>query len=119
VSKAVVLIVEDELLLRLNAAAMLESLGYKVVLAGSAEQAIGILERDESIRVVFTDIDLGVGMNGVRLAETIRDRWPPVALIVTSGHVSVGPEELPERTQFFPKPYSDQDLRRAFARINL
>jgi CheY-like chemotaxis protein len=119
VSKVVVLIVEDELVLRLSAAAMLESLGYDVVLAASAEQAIAILERDARIRVVFSDIDLGAGMNGVRLAETIRNRWPPVELIVTSGHVSVGPEELPERTQFFPKPYSDQDLRQAFATFDL
>jgi CheY-like chemotaxis protein len=119
VSRAVVLIVEDEALLRLNAATMLKDLGYEVVLAVSAEQAIEILERDASIRVVFSDVDLGAGMNGLLLAETIRDRWPPVELIVTSGHEPVDSRDLPERTQFLPKPYSESDLRQAFATIDL
>ncbi|HEY4169035.1 MAG TPA: response regulator [Reyranella sp.] len=113
------MIVEDEALLRLNAATMLKDLGYEVVLAVSAEQAIEILERDASIRVVFSDVDLGAGMNGLLLAETIRDRWPPVELIVTSGHEPVDSRDLPERTQFLPKPYSESDLRQAFATIDL
>ncbi len=119
VSKAVVLIVEDEVLLRLNAAAMVETLGYDVLPVVSAEQAIDALERDESIRAVFTDVDLGAGMNGLRLAETIRHRWPPVELIVTSGQVVVSSADLPERTRFLPKPYSAGDLRDAFATIKL
>jgi CheY-like chemotaxis protein len=114
-----VLVVEDEPLLRLNAVSLLEEAGYATVEAGSAARAIQHLETNASIRAVFTDIDLPGEMDGMRLAAVIRDRWPPVELIVTSGHVTVEDGELPERGVFLPKPYSSRQLTRALETLRL
>lgn len=107
---AVVLIVDDELLVRENAADILESAGYATVQAQSAAEAIAILESRDDIRVVVTDVQMPGSMDGLRLAALIRDRWPPVELIVTSGHAQPDPDKLPERAAFLPKPYSDTSL---------
>ena len=109
-ARPLVLIVEDEPLLRLHAVTMLDDAGYATVEAGTAAEAIGHLETNAGIRAVFTDIDLPGDMDGMRLAAVIRNRWPPVELIVTSGHISVEEGQLPERGHFLPKPYSSQQL---------
>ena len=101
-----VLVVEDEPLLRLHAVSLLEEAGYATLQAGSAGKAIEHLEANANIRAVFTDVDLPGDMDGMRLAAVIRDRWPPVELIVTSGHVAVEQGQLPERGHFLPKPYT-------------
>ena len=118
-AEPLVLVVEDEPLLRLNAVAMLEDAGYATLQAGSADTAIEQLEANDAIRAVFTDVDLPGGMNGIRLAAVIRDRWPPVGLIVTSGHVAVEDSELPERGQFLAKPYSYWQLTHAMETLHL
>ena len=110
VSKPLVLIVEDEPLLRLHAVSLIEDAGFATVQAASADEAIALLETEGSIRIVFTDIDLPGGMDGMRLAAAIRDRWPPVELILTSGHIKVDPADLPERGHFFSKPYDAGQL---------
>jgi CheY-like chemotaxis protein len=112
---AVVLIVEDELLVRENAAGMLQSAGYVTLQARDAAEAIAILESRDDIRVVFTDVQMPGSMDGLRLAALIRDRWPPVELIVTSGHTQPDSAALPERARFLPKPYSDASLISAIA----
>lgn len=114
-----VLVVEDEPLLRLHAVMILEDAGYATLEAGSADGAIAHLETNADIRAVFTDIDLPGEMDGIRLATVIRDRWPPVELIVTSGHISVEEGQLPERGQFLPKPYSSQQLAGALETLQL
>jgi CheY-like chemotaxis protein len=105
VSKPVVLIVEDEPLLRMHAASLIEDAGFDTVEARSAEEAIDLLETRLDIRIVFTDIDLPGEMDGLRLAAAIRDRWPPVELVLTSGQVKVAAEDIPARGHFLPKPY--------------
>ncbi|MBS0540174.1 MAG: response regulator [Proteobacteria bacterium] len=119
VSKALVLIVEDEPLLRLHAVALVEEFGFDTLQAGTADEAILLLETDARIRAVFTDIDLPGSMDGLRLARAVRDRWPPVELILTSGHFKITPADLPERGQFLSKPYSDEQLRHAFDAVHL
>jgi CheY-like chemotaxis protein len=118
-ARPLVLVVEDEPLLRLHAVTMLEDAGYATVEAGSADEAIGHLEANADIRAVFTDIDLPGDMDGIRLAAVIRDRWPPVELIVTSGHITVEKGQLPERGHFLPKPYSSQQLAGALEALHL
>ncbi len=98
---------------------MLEDAGYATLQAGSADRAIEQLEAHAGIRAVFTDINMPGDMDGLALAAVIRDRWPPVELIVTSGLVSVEDSELPERGQFLPKPYSSQQLTRALKTLHL
>ena len=106
----VVLIVEDEPLLRLNAASMIEEAGFDTLEARSADEAIALLETDSRIGIVFADIDLPGSMDGLRLAVAVRDRWPPVELLLTSGHVVVNDDDLPDRGHFLPKPYSAAQL---------
>ena len=109
-SKPLVLVVEDEPLLRLHAVTLIEEAGFETCEAGSADEAIALLESETRIRIVFSDIDLPGDMDGLRMAAAIRDRWPPVELILTSGHVVVNSADLPERGHFFSKPYDSAKL---------
>ena len=108
--KPLVLIIEDEPLLRLHAVSVIEEAGFATLEAASADEAIALLETVGNIRIVFSDIDLPGGMDGLRLAAAIRERWPPVELILTSGHVKVDAADLPERGHFFSKPYDAAQL---------
>jgi CheY-like chemotaxis protein len=83
--RAVILIVEDELLIRLNAVEMVEEAGFEVIEAASADEAIAILEGRLDIAVVFTDIQMPGSMDGLKLAAAVRDRWPPIMIVATSG----------------------------------
>jgi CheY-like chemotaxis protein len=104
--RPVVLIVEDEFLLRMNAVDMIAGAGFGVVEAANADQAIEILESRPDITVVFTDIQMPGSMDGLRLARAISGRWPPIKIITTSGHLHVSETDLPEGGRFLPKPYS-------------
>jgi CheY-like chemotaxis protein len=108
--RPLVLIVEDELLLRLNAVDLITDAGFDVVEARDADQAIEILNARLDIRIVFTDIDMPGSMDGLKLAAAIRDRWPPIEIIIASGMVSPLPEALPSRGVFMAKPYDGEKL---------
>lgn len=96
----VILVVEDEPLLRLSAMDMIEDVGFEVVCASNSIEAIAILERRPDIRIVFTDVDMPGGIDGVRLAALVRDRWPPIKIIVISGYRHVTAAMLPEAAVF-------------------
>jgi len=104
-ARPVVLIVEDEPLLRLMAIDVVEDAGFDVVEATDADEAIKILEARNDIRIVFTDVDMPGSMDGIKLAMAIRDRWPPIKIIVTSGYARFSNPVLPEGAVFFAKPY--------------
>ena len=105
-----VLVVEDEFFSRLHAVDLVEAAGYRAIEASNADEAIAILEARKDIRIVFTDIDMPGSMDGLKLARAIRDRWPPIELILTSGHFDVPESDIPERGLFFSKPYRDQEI---------
>ena len=105
-----VLVVEDDFLSRLHAINLVEDAGYVAVEASNADEAITILEARKDIRIVFTDINMPGSMDGLKLAQTIRDRWPPIELILTSGHFGLSDSDIPERGRFFPKPYRDREI---------
>ena len=98
-----VLMVEDEILIRELISEELTEAGFDVVQVGSAEQAISILEARQDIHLVFTDIDMPGSMNGLKLAAAVRDRWPPVHIIITTGKAR--PMTIPVNALFIPKPY--------------
>ncbi len=104
--RPVVLVVEDEFLLRMDAVDMIAAAGFEVVEAANADDAIEILESRPDITVVFTDIQMPGSMDGLKLARAVRGRWPPIKIIATSGHVHIGETDLPEGGRFLPKPYS-------------
>jgi two-component system, response regulator PdtaR len=101
----VILIVEDEFLLRLDSAETIESAGFEVVQASNADEAIAILQARPAIHVVFTDVQMPGSMDGLKLARFVRDRWPPIRILATSGLVRVGADDLPAGSVFLPKPY--------------
>ena len=106
VPRPVVLIVEDEILLRMNAIDMIEEAGFEAVEAGNADEAIVMLESRTDIRVVFTDIQMPGSMDGLKLAAAVRGRWPPIKIIATSGHYVMREGDLPAGGVFLPKPYT-------------
>ena len=108
--RPVVLIVEDDLLLRIDATSMIEAVGFDVVEAASADDAIKILEVRRDITVVFTDIQMPGSMDGLKLARAVRGRWPPIKIVATSGLVDVGEKDLPEGGRFLAKPYQSKEL---------
>ncbi len=108
--RPVVLVVEDEFLLRMDAVDVISAAGFEVLEAANADQAIEILESRFDISVVFTDIQMPGSMDGLRLAKAIRGRWPPIKIVTTSGHVNVSHGDLPEGGRFLPKPYSPRQI---------
>ena len=107
--RPVVLVVEDEFLLRMDAVDMIEAAGFNVVEAADADAAIEILEARNDIAVIFTDIQMPGSMDGLKLARAVRGRWPPIKIIATSG-IHVGETDLPEGGRFLPKPYSSAQI---------
>jgi CheY-like chemotaxis protein len=107
------LVVEDDPLLLLHAMMVIEDAGFDVVPAANADRAIEILTLRTDIRIVVTDIDMPGSMDGMKLAAFVRHRWPPIELIVTSGHRHPPDDELPERGLFFPKPWDEPKITAA------
>ena len=108
--RAVVMIVEDDLLIRMGAMDMIRSGGFEVIEAKDADEAIEILERRLDIRVVFTDIHMPGSMDGLKLAAAVRDRWPPIKIVATSGRAKLGADDLPSGSRFLMKPYSAREI---------
>jgi CheY-like chemotaxis protein len=111
--RPVVLVVEDETLLRLSALDMVEDAGFEAIEASNADEAIRILESRNDICAVFTDVHMPGSMDGIRLARAVRNRWPPIALIVTSGHTTVPESDLPTGGRFLSKPYDGRQIASA------
>lgn len=107
-NRPLVLVVEDEALLLFSIADDLRDQGFDVLEATNADQAVSILHANPNILVVFTDIDMPGSMDGLKLSATIRDRWPPVRIMVTSGKSRPMQADLPAGGRFLPKPYSPQ-----------
>jgi two-component system, response regulator PdtaR len=108
-----VLIVEDEFIIALGAAEVLQKAGFKTLEASNADEAVAMLETCPDIAVVFTDVRMPGSMDGLKLARCVRDRWPPVKIIVTSGHHAVREGDLPDGGLFIPKPYTDRAIATA------
>jgi YesN/AraC family two-component response regulator len=108
--KPSVLIVEDEFLIRMGIVDSIQRAGFEIFEAGNADEAIRLLEEHPDITVLFTDIDMPGSMDGLKLAAAVRRRWPPVKIIVTSGHVKMRQEDLPVEGRFFAKPYDHNTI---------
>lgn len=116
-ARPIVLVVEDEPLLRMMAVDMVEGAGFEAIEAADATDAVRILERRADIRILFTDIDMPRGIDGMRLAAAARDRWPPIEIIITSGHFAAPDVHLPVRAVFFAKPYREEEIVAAMRRM--
>jgi CheY-like chemotaxis protein len=105
-----VLVVEDEPLLRLNISEELREEGYQVVVVANADDAIQVLETRTDIRTIFTDIRMPGSMDGLKLAAAVRNRWPPINIVITTGTAPPSPDQMPDHSIFLPKPYRRADV---------
>ncbi len=108
--KIAVLVVEDEPIIRMDVVDQLEEGGFQVFEAPDADRAIKILEANPAIRVLFTDVDMPGSMDGLKLAAAVRDRWPPIRIVVASGLRKVNLAALPGDSRFFSKPYNVNEI---------
>jgi CheY-like chemotaxis protein len=107
----VVLLVEDEPVIRMSAVTILSSEGFEVLEAMDAQAAIAILAVDaDRIHVLFTDARLPGSMDGFMLARYVRMHWPWISLIINSGVAGAADHEMPEGSRFFTKPYDLRDI---------
>jgi CheY-like chemotaxis protein len=111
--RALVLVVEDEAIIRMNIVHVAEDLGYQVLEAFNADEALAILESHDEIRIVFTDVGMPGSMDGLKLARAISGRWPPIQLIVTSGRDISRDPEFPVHGWFIGKPYKNGQIAAA------
>ncbi len=107
---AVILIVEDEPLVRFSTLDALEEVGYTALEAGSADEAMVLFRNRADIDILFTDINMAGSMDGLQLAQRIRAIRPSIRIIITSGVVNLDPMLLPANTVFLPKPYPHDQL---------
>jgi CheY-like chemotaxis protein len=107
---AVVLVVEDEMLLRMRAVDIVEDAGYTPVEAADADEAVAILESRSDIALLFTDIQMPGSMDGLRLAHSVHDRWPPIKIILVSGQVKPTSSDIPAESCFFGKPLENSAM---------
>jgi two-component sensor histidine kinase/CheY-like chemotaxis protein len=105
-----VLIVEDEMMLRMRAVDIVEDAGFRSVEAVNADEAMSILESRSDISLLFTDIQMPGSMDGLKLAHTVHNRWPTIKIILVSGQVKPSDAERPADSRFFGKPLGMQQM---------
>jgi two-component sensor histidine kinase len=99
-----VLVVEDEMLLRMRAVDIVEDAGFTPIEATNADEALSILESRSDIELLFTDIQMPGSMDGLRLAHAVHERWPSIKIILVSGKLVPTDAEKPVHSRFFGKP---------------
>ena len=105
-----VLIVEDEMVLRMRAVDIVEDAGFCPVEAVNADEALSILESRSDISLLFTDIQMPGSMDGLKLAHAVHDRWPGIKIILVSGRVTPTEAEKPADSRFFGKPLGVEQM---------
>lgn len=102
----VVVIAEDEPLIRMMAVDVLTDEGFEVIEATHADEALAILEAQAAnIHMLFTDVHMPGSIDGLELAHHARTHWPWIALLVASGRAKPQADEMPARSRFLSKPY--------------
>jgi DNA-binding NtrC family response regulator len=101
---AVVLVVEDEMMLRMRAIDIVEDAGYTPLEALDAAEAVAILESRSDVVLMCTDIQMPGQMDGMGLAHAVHERWPTIGIIVVSGQLNLSNLDLPPCSRFFSKP---------------
>ena len=112
-ASGVVLVVEDEALLLFAIADELRDVGFNVLEARNADEAVARLEAHPDIAVVFTDVDMPGSMDGLGLMALVDQRWPAMKVVVTSGKKLPDRHAMPAAVQFLSKPYVIDQVVRA------
>ncbi len=103
-------VVDDEELLRIYAAGLLEEHGFKVLEAENAAAALQVLETHKDVRLLFTDIQMPGAQDGMNLAREVHARWPNILLVIASGQSKPPRAEIPDDGRFIRKPYRAAEL---------
>lgn len=106
----VVLVVEDEMMLRMRVVDMVEDAGYVPVEAVDADEAMSILQARSDIALMVTDVQMPGSMNGLQLAHVVHERWPPIKIILASGQLKLSGSEIPVDSRFFGKPLQSAEI---------
>ena len=107
----IVLIVEDDFMLRMRAVDIVEDAGYTPVEAVDADEAFAIIQsRSSDIALLFTDIQMPGSMSGLQLALAVHERWPAIKIILASGQLKLTKSEIPENSRFFGKPLDSVEM---------
>src|SRR3954447_26879226 len=105
-----VLVVEDEMVLRMRAADIVEDAGFTAIEAVNADEAMGILESRSDIALLFTDIQMPGSMDGLKLAHAVHSRWPGIGIILVSGQMKPSDADRPTDSRFFSKPLAVEQM---------
>lgn len=106
----VILLVEDEPLVRLVAADLLTEAHFRVIEAADAQEALTVLKAEVEVDVVLSDVEMPPGMNGYELAWQIHRDWPCMGIVMSSGREWPRANDLPPGAVFLAKPYSHATL---------
>jgi CheY-like chemotaxis protein len=107
---SVVLLVEDEPLVRLVVSELLLDSGFRVIEAANAAEALAVLESGLAVHVLLADVDMPPGINGYALAHQVRERWPGIEILMTSGRQWPGEGDLPAGAAFLAKPCPNESI---------
>ncbi|WP_175518157.1 response regulator [Sphingomonas sp. OK281] len=110
ISKSVILVVDDDALVRVHSNLALEDAGYEVVEASNAADALAKLEERPDIAALFTDVRMPGALNGIDLANAVHAQRPDIAILVTSGADNGASDALPSAARFVKKPYTGAQL---------
>lgn len=112
------LVVDDEVLIRMDAASILEDAGFQVMEAGHAEEALGLLqEHYAGISLLFSDVHMPGKLDGFDLARYTAEHWPHISIVIASCRAQPGPDDLPAQARFVPKPFSAEIVRHHLRRM--
>lgn len=114
---AKILVVDDDPLVRLVTADHLLDAGFEVLEAPSADGALPLLDADQGITAVVTDVQMPGTMNGLDLAQIVRRRWPLLPIVVLSGYAPTQLGTVPAGATFLSKPYDPDALLRCLATL--
>jgi CheY-like chemotaxis protein len=106
----IVLVVEDEMLLRMKVVDMVEDAGYVTLEAVDADEAMAILQSRSDIALMLTDVQMPGSMNGLQLAHAVHKLWPPIKIILASGQLKLSGSDIPLDSRFFVKPLQSDEI---------
>ena len=109
--------VEDEPLVTMTAVDMIADAGFEPIHAANADEAIAILESRDDIRIIFTDINMPGSMDGLKLAQAVQGRWPPIKIVITTAFSVPDQTLMPRGSKFIAKPYEPAQLANALTSV--
>ncbi len=101
------LVVDDDLIIRMDATDILEQAGFQVLEAEHGDAALALLKgRHSEVVLLFTDVQMPGELDGFALARSVAASWPHISIVVASGHIKPEPGTMPDKARFVGKPFS-------------